>query len=256
MSRCATLLWGEWSNNSGTRRASARPSSVLADGSPAWGWRLSGLIQNICYKAAPLLPSNAKRQSRGPLPCRLLLLPCLPLHRHHRLPGPHLGLRAWPARSNPSAAGYVSGQAQAMANNRFGRAEGVNKRAWLSQGCWADATESLENWKVLYHLLIGIYVTLPTRVCVSLMTEVLTSANEAERRGKNGPVGRGLAGEPGDVSSAPGSAVASDDDLQRAAEPRPVPRVPRWRCSAFTCGSRAGNDAVINEGERLLGICP
>lgn len=58
------------------------------------------------------------------------------------------------------------------------------------------------------------------------MTEVLTSANEAERRGKNGPVGRGLAGEPGDVSSAPGSAAASAADLQRAAEPRPVPRVP------------------------------
>lgn len=91
---------------------------------------------------------------------------------------------------------------------------------------------------------------------MSLMTEVLTSANEAERRGKNGPVGRGLAGEPGDVSSAPGSAVASADDLQRAAEPRPVPRVPRWRCSAFTCGSRAGNNAIINEGERSLGICP
>lgn len=91
---------------------------------------------------------------------------------------------------------------------------------------------------------------------MSLMTEVLTSANEAERRGKNGPVGRGLAGEPGDVSSAPGSAVASADDLQRAAEPWPVPRVPRWRCSAFTCGSRAGNNAIINEGERSLGICP
>lgn len=88
------------------------------------------------------------------------------------------------------------------------------------------------------------------------MTEVLTSANEAERRGKNGPVGRGLAGEPGDVSSAPGSAVASAGDLQQAAEPRPVPRVPRWRCSAFTCGSRAGNDAIINKGERSLGICP
>lgn len=41
------------------------------------------------------------------------------------------------------------------------------------------------------------------------MTEVLTGANEAERRGKNGPVGRGLAGEPGDVSSAPGAAAAS-----------------------------------------------
>jgi len=66
------------------------------------------------------------------------------------------------------------------------------------------------------------------------MTEVLTSANEAERRGKNGPVGRGLAGELGDVSSAPGSAAASAADLRWAAEPRPLPRVPprqprRWR---------------------------
>lgn len=63
---------------------------------------------------------------------------------------------------------------------------------------------------------------------MSLMTEVLTSANEAEQRGKNGPVGQGLAGEPGDVSSAPGSAA----DLQWAAEPQPVPRLPpcqlRW----------------------------
>lgn len=58
------------------------------------------------------------------------------------------------------------------------------------------------------------------------MTEVLTSANEAERRGKNGPVGRGLAGELGDVSSAVGSAATSTADVWGVAEPRPVPRVP------------------------------
>mgnify|MGYP001856628154 CR=1 FL=1 len=76
-----------------------------------------------------------------------------------------------------------------------------------------DATESLENWKVLYHLLIGNSVTLPTRACMSLVTEVLTGANEAEQRGKNGPVGLGLAGEPGDVSSAPGSATSSGANI-------------------------------------------
>lgn len=76
-----------------------------------------------------------------------------------------------------------------------------------------DATESLENWKVLYHLLIGISVTLPTSACTSLVTEVLTGANEAEQRGKNGPVGLGLAGEPGDVSSAPGSATSSGANI-------------------------------------------
>lgn len=94
-----------------------------------------------------------------------------------------------------------------------------------------DAAESLENWKVLYHLLIGIAVTLPTRVCVSPMTEVLTGANEAEWRGKNGPVGRGLAGELGDVSSAPGSATASAASPRCTAGPCCV-----WGCSASTCG--------------------
>lgn len=69
------------------------------------------------------------------------------------------------------------------------------------------------------------------------MTEVLTGANEAERRGKNGPVGRGLAGEMGDVSSAPGSAATSTTDLQRAAEPWPMPRVPpcQLRCMGMLC---------------------
>lgn len=66
------------------------------------------------------------------------------------------------------------------------------------------------------------------------MTEVLTAANEAEQRGKNGPVGRGLAGEPGDVSSAPGAAAASADDLPWLPEPS-LPAA-AWGCSAFTCG--------------------
>lgn len=70
---------------------------------------------------------------------------------------------------------------------------------------------------------------------MSLMTEVLTGANEAERRGKNGPVGRGLAGEPGDVSSAPGAASAGD--LPRLPEPS-LPAA-GWGCSAFTCGFQA-----------------
>lgn len=84
---------------------------------------------------------------------------------------------------------------------------------------------------------------------MSLMTEVLTGANEAEWRGKNGPVGRGLAGEPGDVSSAPGSATAS------AASPRHTAGPCRaWGCSAPPVG--LGHDPTVNEGERPLGICP
>lgn len=60
------------------------------------------------------------------------------------------------------------------------------------------------------------------------MTEVLTGANEAERGGKNGPVGRGLAGEPGDVSSAPGTAA---HDLPRLLQPS-LPAA-GWACSAL-----------------------
>lgn len=80
------------------------------------------------------------------------------------------------------------------------------------------------------------------------MTEVLTGANEAERRGKNGPVGRGLAGEPGDVSSAPGAAAASADDLPRLPEPVP-PALPASCRMGMLCLYLWVLGSIINEGE-------
>lgn len=93
---------------------------------------------------------------------------------------------------------------------------------------------------------------------MSLMTEVLTSANEAERRGKNGPVGWGLAGEPGDVSSAPGSAAASTTNITPAARASAGALCPAscggWGCSALTCRFNTGNSSTIKKRERFLGI--
>lgn len=86
---------------------------------------------------------------------------------------------------------------------------------------------------------------------MSLMTEVLTGANEAERRGKNGPVGRGLAGEPGDVSSAPGA--ASPGDLPRLPEPLP-PALPASCSMGMLCLHLWVSGSVINEGNDSCGF--